>query len=223
MEGLGQRLNSSMTMNNLTIEGARRWIETAATLIEQNSTLLTELDTAIGDGDHGSNMARGFGAVRKKLETANATDVGAVFKLAGMTLISTVGGAAGPLYGGFFLAMAKASAGRATVAKVDLEQAVAGGLADIKRRGKAEVGDKTMVDALTPAVEALQSPAATDLGIASRAAADAARKGAEGTTPLQARKGRASYLGERSIGHQDPGATSCWLLLEALALATADC
>jgi phosphoenolpyruvate---glycerone phosphotransferase subunit DhaL len=209
--------------SELTLDCARRWIETAATLIEKNVTLLTELDAAIGDGDHGTNMARGFGAVRKKLEATTTPDIGALFKLIGMTLISTIGGAAGPLYGGFFLDMAKASAGKATLAKIELAQALGGGLSDIKRRGKAEVGDKTMVDALTPAVAALRSAATTDLGAACRAAADAARMGAEGTTPLQARKGRASYLGERSIGHQDPGATSSWLLLEALALAIADC
>jgi len=199
----------------LTLDRARSWIEAAATLVVQNATLLTELDTTIGDGDHGTNMERGFSAVRKKLDSTTTADIGALFKLVGMTLLSTVGGAAGPLYGGFFLEMAKAAAGRQALAKSELDQVLGAGLNDIKRRGKAEVGDKTMVDALTPAVGAFRS--ASELHAASRAAADAAKEAAEKTTPLLARRGRASYLGERSIGHQDPGATSCWLLLEALA------
>ena len=204
-------------MNELTLDRVRSWIEAAATLIEQNKTLLTDLDTAIGDGDHGTNLSRGFAAVRKKLDATAAVDISGMLKLVGMTLLSTVGGASGPLYGGFFLAMEKASTGKATLARTEWSEALAAGLDDIKRRGKAELGDKTMVDALTPAVEAFVSVCSADLRAASRAAADAARAGAEGTTPLQARKGRASYLGERSIGHQDPGATSSWLLLEALA------
>jgi dihydroxyacetone kinase-like protein len=199
----------------LTLDWARSWIKAAATLVGQNAALLTELDAAIGDGDHGTNMERGFGAVRRKLDDTTTTDIGALFKLVGMTLLSTVGGAAGPLYGGFFLEMARAAAGRHTLAKSELDPVLEAGLNDIKRRGKAEVGDKTMVDALTPAVEAFRS--ASELRTASRAAADAAKKAAEKTTPLLARKGRASYLGERSVGHQDPGAASCWLLLEALA------
>jgi len=204
-------------MTELTVDRVRSWIEAAGALIEENKALLTDLDTAIGDGDHGTNMSRGWAAVRRKLEATAAPDVGGTFKLVGMTLLSTVGGAAGPLYGGFFLAMAKAAPGNATWARSEMGDALAAGLDDIRRRGKAEVGDKTMVDALTPAVAAFLSVSAQDLRAASRAAADAARAGAERTTPIQARKGRASYLGERSIGHQDPGATSSWLLLEALA------
>jgi len=206
-------------MNKLTLDRVRSWIEAAGTLIEQNKALLTDLDTAIGDGDHGTNMSRGFAAVRKKLEATAAADISGMLSLVGMTLLSTVGGASGPLYGGLFLAMAKASTGKATLARTELSKTLTAGLNDITRRGKAELGDKTMVDALTPAVAAFLSVSAEDLRAASRAAADAARVGAEGTTPLQARKGRASYLGERSIGHQDPGATSSWLLLEALASA----
>jgi phosphoenolpyruvate---glycerone phosphotransferase subunit DhaL len=213
------RLYTGKTMNELTLHQVRWWMEAAAALIEENKALLTDLDTAIGDGDHGTNMSRGLAAVRKRLDTTAAVDVGGMLKLVGMTLLSTVGGAAGPLYGGFFLAMAKTAAGKATLARTEMGEALTAGLDDIRRRGKAEVGDKTMVDALTPAVEAFLSVSAEDLRAASRAAADAARVGAEGTTPLQARKGRASYLGERSIGHQDPGATSSWLLLEALASA----
>jgi phosphoenolpyruvate---glycerone phosphotransferase subunit DhaL len=204
-----------VAIEELTLDRARSWIEAAGALVEQNATLLTELDTAIGDGDHGTNMARGFGAVRRKVDGTTTADIGTLLKLVGMTLLSSVGGAAGPLYGGFFLEMARATAGRARLAKSELDQVLGAGLNDIKRRGKAEVGDKTIVDALTPAVEAFRS--VSELGAAFRAAADAAREAAEGTTSLRARKGRASYLGERSIGHQDPGATSCWLLLEALA------
>lgn len=203
-------------MQVLTMQSVRTWILAAATLLEQNKALLTDLDTAIGDGDHGTNMARGFEAVRKKLETAASADIGALFRLAGMTLLSTVGGASGPLYGGFFLAMAKAVNPEAELGKNDLQQALVAGLCDIKRRGRAEPGDKTMVDALAPAVASFEASSA-DLSAACRAAANAARAGMESTRQLQARKGRASYLGERSIGHQDPGATSCWLLLEALA------
>ncbi len=201
----------------MTLDQVRSWIDATGALIEENKALLTDLDTAIGDGDHGTNMWRGWAAVRRKLDATATPDVGGMLRLVGMTLLSTVGGAAGPLYGGFFLAMAKAAPGKVTWARTEMGEALAAGLDDIRRRGKAEVGDKTMVDALTPAVAAFLSVSAGDLRIASRAAADAARAGAKGTTPLQARKGRASYLGERSIGHQDPGATSSWLLLEALA------
>lgn len=179
--------------------------------------MLTQLDTAIGDGDHGENMMRGFTAVEKKLETASPPDLGALFKLVGMTLLSSVGGASGPLYGGFFLELAKSSAGKEKVGRIEFGQILATGLTDIRRRGKAQLGDKTMVDAWSPALEAYRSSAKGDLGSALLLASDRAKAAAEGTVPMLARKGRASYLGERSIGHQDPGATSTWLLLKALA------
>jgi len=198
----------------------RSWILTTAAAIEENATLLSDLDAAIGDGDHGANMSRGFAAVAKKLETAQPADIGALFKLVGMTLISTVGGASGPLYGGFFLELGKQSAGKQELDAAALASILEAGLGDIKRRGKAELGDKTMVDALTPAVEAMKA-AGNDIAIATRAAATTARDAAEKTSPLLARKGRASYLGERSIGHQDPGATSTALLLESLATVSA--
>src|SRR5215472_11442332 len=198
-----------------TVDQARLWIRAAADLIEREIVRLSELDTAIGDADHGFNLQRGFYAVRNKLEITTTEDLGRLFRLVGMTLVSTVGGASGPLYGGFFLEMAKVTAGKACLAKDEVSAAFAAGLNDIKRRGKAEVGDKTMVDSLSPAVAALKS--AAELCAAFRAAADAAKTGAEGTIPLEARKGRASYFGPRSIGHQDPGATSSWLLFEALA------
>jgi dihydroxyacetone kinase-like protein len=202
-------------VTEFTADQARLWIAGAGDLVERQAIRLTELDTAIGDGDHGTNMLRGFSAVRRKLEVTVTGDLGSLFRLVGMTLISAVGGAAGPLYGGFFLEMAKVTAGKACLGKDEISAALAAGLNDIKRRGKAEVGDKTMVDSLSPAVAALES--VKELCAAFRAAADAAKTGAEATIPLQARKGRASYLGERSIGHQDPGATSSWLLFEALA------
>jgi phosphoenolpyruvate---glycerone phosphotransferase subunit DhaL len=207
--------DSGLTVTEFTVDQARRWISGAGDLVEREAIRLTELDTAIGDGDHGTNMLRGFSAVRRKLEVTVTEDLGRLFRLVGMTLVSTIGGASGPLYGGFFLEMAKVTAGKARLGKDEVSAALAAGLNDIKRRGKAEVGDKTMVDSLSPAVAAFES--VKELCAAFRAAADAAQSGAEGTIPLQARKGRASYLGQRSIGHQDPGATSSWLLFEALA------
>jgi len=207
-------------MEVLKIEQMRSWILTTAAAIEKNSTLLSDLDAAIGDGDHGANMSRGFTAVVKKLETAQPADIGALFKTVGMTLISTVGGASGPLYGGFFLELGKQTAGKQEVDSAALAAMLQAGLDDIKKRGKAELGDKTMVDALTPAVEAMRS-AGNGLAQATRTAAATARDAAEKTTPLLARKGRASYLGERSIGHQDPGATSSAILLESLAEVSA--
>ncbi len=206
-------------MEYLTPENARSWIKTAAPLFAENAPMLTQLDAAIGAGDHGENMMRGFNAVEKKLE-ANGTapaEVAGLFKLVGMTLLSSVGGASGPLYGGFFLALAKSSAGKQKLSQPDVGQALADGLADIQRRGKAQLGDKTMVDAISPALDTFRGCRDGDLGGALHAAADQARHSAEATIPLQARKGRASYLAERSVGHQDPGATSSWLLLQALA------
>lgn len=210
-------------MDNFSVQTARSWIDTAALLICESAAMLTELDTAIGDGDHGENMMRGFKAIEKKLEPGPLpADLSALFKLVGMTLLSSVGGAAGPLYGGFFLALSKACAGRISLTRQELADVLTEGLADIQKRGKAQLGDKTMVDALTPALDAFRSSSAHDLGAAAASAADEAHRAAEATIPIQARKGRASYLGERSIGHQDPGATSSWLLLKALAEACAN-
>jgi len=209
-------------METLVLENARSWIKATALLIFENARMLTELDTAIGDGDHGENMMRGFKAVEKKLETGPPpADLAGLFRLVGMALLSSVGGAAGPLYGGFFLALSKACAAKDSLNKAELGQVLAEGLADIQRRGKAELGDKTMVDALVPALEAFRASPNGDLAVALKAAAEQARRSAEATIPLQARKGRASYLGERSMGHQDPGATSSWLLLQALASVSA--
>jgi len=203
-------------MNTFSVAAAQTWISAAAEALVKEEARLGDLDAAIGDGDHGANMRRGFDAVVKKLNGADPADLGAVFKTVGMTLLSTVGGASGPLYGGFFLDLGKRGAGAAEWDAAALAEALGGGLADIVRRGKAETGDKTMVDALTPAVEAMRT-ADGGLAAAAEAAAVTARKAAAETAPLLARKGRASYLGERSIGHEDPGANSMALLLETLA------
>lgn len=188
-------------------------------VIEANRDYLTDLDRAIGDADHGINMSKGFRAVADKLQAAPQADPTAVFKTVGMTLISTVGGASGPLYGTAFLRAGAAVTGKAELHRDELLAVTEAALTGIKERGKAALGDKTIVDALQPAVESLraslQNGATT--ADAARAAAEAARRGAEGTKEYAARKGRASYLGERSIGHQDPGATSTTLMLESLA------
>ncbi|WP_103510354.1 dihydroxyacetone kinase subunit DhaL [Streptomyces sp. SM13] len=192
----------------------RRWMAAAAASVEREANHLTELDSAIGDADHGSNLQRGFTAVTAVLENDAPATPGAVLALAGRQLISTVGGASGPLYGTLLRRTGKALGDACEVTQEQLAQAFAAGVAAVGQLGGAQAGDKTMLDALLPAAEAL----ATSF----EGAANAARAGAEATVPLQARKGRASYLGERSIGHQDPGATSSALLVEALAATAAD-
>lgn len=197
----------------------RRWMTTTAELVEEQADRLTELDSAIGDADHGDNLRRGFRAVVAAQEAQEAQEAqpdtpGAVLTLAGRTLISSVGGASGPLYGTLLRRTGKALGEAETVDLQALREALGVGLSGVARLGGAAAGDKTMLDALGPAVEAL------DAG--PRAAAAAARQGALETVPLLARKGRASYLGERSIGHQDPGATSVALLFEAFEKAATD-
>ncbi|MFD4024378.1 dihydroxyacetone kinase subunit DhaL [Streptomyces sp. NPDC058576] len=192
----------------------RRWMTAVAASVEREANHLTELDSAIGDADHGSNLQRGFAAVTEVLEKDAPATPGAVLTLAGRQLISTVGGASGPLYGTLLRRTGKALGDDAEVTQEQLAQAFAAGVAAVGQLGGAQAGDKTMLDALLPAAEAL----ATSFD----GAANAARAGAEATVPLQARKGRASYLGERSIGHQDPGATSAALLVEALAATATD-
>lgn len=187
------------------------WMNRVAATVREHEEELTELDAAIGDGDHGANLARGFGKVEQKLASDSPATPAALFKLVGMTLIGSVGGASGPLYGTFFLEAGKAAGDDASLDDAALVNCLAAGLAGVRARGKAGAGDKTMVDALTPAIDALQS------GKSLAEAASAARAGVEATKPLVARKGRASYLGDRAIGHADPGATSSALLLEALA------
>jgi dihydroxyacetone kinase-like protein len=204
---------------SITRDDTLNWVKAIASVIGDNSTYLTELDAAIGDADHGANMDRGFKAVMKKLPEVSDKDIGTIFKTIGMTLISTVGGAGGPLYGTFFLQVGMKTAGKMELNLTDWADALEAALNGVIMRGKAELGDKTMVDALTPAVAILKQSASDSQPInkALELSADAARQGMEGTIPLVARKGRASYLGERSAGHQDPGATSSFLILRAAA------
>jgi dihydroxyacetone kinase-like protein len=196
-----------------------RWLRAFADEVTDHADELTRLDSEIGDADHGSNMRRGMSAVVGKLDAAPDAAPAALLKSAGMTLVSTVGGASGPLYGTFFLRMGTSAGDRAEFDGAAFAAALRAGLEGVVTRGKAQLGDKTMVDALTPAVEALDAALADGASLkdALRAAATAAREGADATVPLVARKGRASYLGERSAGHRDPGATSTTLLLEAAA------
>jgi len=232
----------------VTTQAVSAWLREFAVEAAANREYLTELDAAIGDADHGINMDRGMQAVAAKLggggavgaATAGETgaseassgaasgaagaataaaDIGALFKTVGMTLVSNVGGAAGPLYGTFFLQLGKSVGDAAGLDLAGWAAAFRAGVEGVQMRGKAKPGDKTMVDALLPAAAVLDAAAAAgrQLGDALQAAADAAEQGMLATVPLVARKGRASYLGERSAGHQDPGATSSWLLLKAAA------
>jgi dihydroxyacetone kinase-like protein len=187
----------------------QRWLTTAAAAVEREAGRLTELDSAIGDADHGSNLQRGFRAVTAVLQKEPPVTPGAVLAVAGRQLISTVGGASGPLYGTLLRRTGKALGDASEVTPAKLAEALGTGVAAVAQLGGAKAGDKTMLDALEPAVEAL--------GTSFAASAAAAEEGALATVPLLARKGRASYLGERSIGHQDPGATSAALLIAALA------
>jgi len=208
---------------SLGTDWALAWIREAAQVVSDNRAALIKLDREIGDGDHGENMDRGFSAVIKKLDDAAPASIADVLKLVATTLMSTVGGAAGPLYGTAFLRASKA-AGQAESQNGALDAAAVAavleaGLEGVVARGKAETGEKTMVDAWAPAVAAAKNIAATggDAAEALRAAAEAARTGARATEPLIARKGRASYLGERAVGHRDPGAQSSALILDAAA------
>jgi dihydroxyacetone kinase-like protein len=201
---------------SITRDGVIQWLTECSRVLEENKEYLTQLDSDIGDADHGVNMDRGFKAALAKLPTVADKDIGTIFKTVGMTLVSTVGGAGGPLYGTFFLQMGTATSGKTELNVADWAAALQAGLNGVIMRGKANLGDKTMVDALTPAVEALKAAVAngTDLSDALQSSAKAAEQGMIATIPLVARKGRASYLGERSAGHQDPGATSSHLLLK---------
>jgi dihydroxyacetone kinase-like protein len=194
-----------------------QWLKNCAAVIAENREYLIELDAAIGDADHGANMDRGFQAVLKKLTEVADKDIGAIFKAVGMALVSTVGGAGGPLYGTFFLQAGASTAGKTELILSDWTAALEAAVNGVILRGKASPGDKTMLDALLPAVESLKKSVGSGEGFvpALQASAEAARQGMLATIPLVARKGRASYLGERSAGHQDPGATSSYLLLKA--------
>ena len=193
------------------------WIHRFADVIAERRDELTRLDTAIGDADHGTNMYRGMRAAVERVDALDGDDISAALKGVGMALVSKVGGAAGPLYGTMFLQMANAAGDGSEVDLAGWTQMVQAGLKGVQMRGKAEPGDKTMVDALAPAVEALERAQddGAELPAALERSAQAAREGMEKTVPMVARKGRASYLGERSAGHQDPGATSSYLLLQA--------
>ncbi|MCU6482652.1 dihydroxyacetone kinase subunit DhaL [Arthrobacter sp. A2-55] len=198
------------------------WLRRSADVVAANRVALSELDRAIGDGDHGENLDRGYQAIVEKLDAETPATPGAAFKLAAMTLMSKVGGAAGPLYGTAYLRMATATGEAATLDAAALAGALAAARDGVVARGKAEVGDKTMIDAWTPAVEAATAAAtgpSASAGSVLAAAAAAAEAGAESTDPLIAHKGRASYLGERAIGHRDPGAASSALILRAAAEA----
>ena len=199
------------------------WIQAFAAAIAENKSYLTQLDSDIGDGDHGTNMDRGFQAVNAKVPELADKDIGSILKTVGMTLVSTVGGASGPLYGTFFLQAGSATSGKLELSLTDWAAALQAGVDGVIMRGKASLGDKTMVDALTPAVQALKDSAAkgSSFAAALRDSAEACEQGMLATIPLVARKGRASYLGERSAGHQDPGATSSCLLLRAAEKAWA--
>ncbi len=192
-------------------------MELFAVQMDEHRQELIRLDTAIGDGDHGTNMNRGMQKATEKLQAADQADPSAVLKTVAMALISSVGGAAGPLYGTLFLQLGTALAGQTEVDLPTYAAAWRTAVEGVQARGKAQPGDKTMVDALLPAVAALEQAADLDGGL--RAAADAAEQGMLATVPLVARKGRASYLGERSAGHQDPGSTSTYYLFESAAEA----
>jgi phosphoenolpyruvate---glycerone phosphotransferase subunit DhaL len=207
-----------VTITHAAIED---WMKRFAAQVAENRAYLTKLDGAIGDGDHGTNMDRGMKKALERLEATDSEDIGASLKAVGMALVSSVGGAAGPLYGTLFLQMGQAAAGRSELDLAGFTEALDAGVQGVIKRGKAEPGDKTMVDALLPALDALRQADGDDLAAALDRAATAAREGMEATVPMVARKGRASYLGERSAGHQDPGATSSHLLLRTAADALA--
>jgi len=195
-----------------------QWLEKLAVVMGENKDYLTQLDSPIGDADHGINMSRGFNKVLEKLPTVADKDIGSILKTTGMTLISSVGGASGPLYGTFFMRCGAALNAKEELNADDLYLLFQSGVDGILQRGRAELGDKTMFDAWSPALQAFKSTSETggDVVAALQATVTAAEQGMKNTIPLQARKGRASYLGERSIGHQDPGATSSYLMLKTL-------
>ncbi len=203
----------------VTLQAVLAWIDDFAATVAENKDYLTRLDSAIGDADHGINMNRGMKAALERLEASPPDDIGAALKTVGMAMVSKVGGASGPLYGTFFLQLAGPLAGKESVTLEEWAGGIRAAVSGVMARGKAELGDKTMIDALVPAVEALEGAVTegASIGDGLTRAADAAAQGMEATTPLVARKGRASYLGERSAGHQDPGATSSHLLMRTAA------
>jgi dihydroxyacetone kinase-like protein len=197
------------------------WIRRFAAEMADNRAELTRLDSAIGDGDHGTNMDRGMHKALERLDGLDGEDIGAVLKAVGMALVSSVGGAAGPLYGTLFMQMGSATSGRDALDLAGWTDALEAGVTGLQARGRAEPGDKTMVDVLVPALKALRTAVreGAEPADALRRSADAAGEGMKATVPMEARKGRASYLGPRSVGHQDPGATSSQLLIRSAAEA----
>jgi phosphoenolpyruvate---glycerone phosphotransferase subunit DhaL len=195
-----------------------QWLQAFALEIEQNKTYLTELDAAIGDADHGINMDRGFKKAIAQLPNVADKDIGSILKTVSMTLISSIGGASGPLYGTWFLRASAVVVLKQQLTKQELLQLLQAGLDGVLQRGKAQLGDKTMIDVLSPAVAAFRQAVEENQSTveAMQQAVVAAQKGLEETIPMQAKKGRASYLGERSVGHQDPGGTSAYLMLKSL-------
>ncbi len=208
----------------MTNEDMLRWLGNIADALHENAQYLTELDSAIGDADHGTNMDRGFTAVRAKFPCMQTMDMAGQLKTVGSTLVSTVGGASGPLYGTAFLRAGSAVANKTDLTTADVVAMLEAFLGGIVARGKAQPGEKTMVDALTPALNAakMAQQEGSSLAEVTARAASAAEEGMQATIPMLATKGRASYLGERSIGHQDPGATSSWLILRNLAAVCAE-
>jgi dihydroxyacetone kinase-like protein len=203
----------------ITRDDTLNWIKACANTLAENRAYLIELDSPIGDADHGENMHRGFQAVLKKIPDLMDKDLGTIFKTVGMTLVSTVGGAGGPLYGTFFLQAGTKLTGKVEMSLEDWASALEAAVHGVIARGKAAAGDKTMVDALLPALQVIKSAEeqSGDVHQTLLLSAAAAQQGMEATIPMIARKGRASYLGERSAGHQDPGATSSYLILKAAA------
>jgi len=211
-------------MSELTSDQMIKWLERFAALLAENKDHLTQLDSAIGDADHGANMDRGFKAVLGKKTEFQGKDIATVFKTVAMTLISTVGGASGPLYGTFFLQAGLLAAGKSSISAEEFGALLEKGLNGVIQRGKANPGDKTMIDAMQPAIEAYRKAVqgGESLDGALKKAAKSSREGMKATIPLVAKKGRASYLGERSAGHQDPGSTSTALLFQAAAESLGD-
>lgn len=203
-------------MNELTSADVIKWLQKLSEIYKEKESYLTDLDREIGDADHGFNMSRGFTAIEDKLKSFEDKDIGFIFKTTAMTLISTVGGASGPLYGSFFLKASLPANGKKTLNVQELGTVLESGLQGVLERGKATVGEKTMIDAMQPAIEAYKRAENESLLLALQKTSKAARKGAESTIPLTATKGRASYLGERSKNHKDPGAESTALLFETL-------
>lgn len=200
---------------------AAAWLVELARVCAEKKDELTDLDAAIGDADHGLNLDRGLSAVKDQL-SEEPGDPADIFKQTAMTLIKTVGGASGPLYGTFFLRAGQAATGKNSLSPADVAEVFRAGLVGVIQRGQAKLGDKTMIDALSPAAEAMDRAKDKTLNQMMSEAVVAAEEGMKATIPLLAKKGRASYLGERSIGHQDPGATSSFLMIRAAARAWAD-